>query len=106
MKNPRDPLSSTLHTWCHEPAPAPDFNERVWARIRTVEETAPRSQFTLLHFHLPLAASIALILSIAAGSGGAFVLNKTRTTQRMAAVYVRSIDPVQMTVTSATHIHP
>lgn len=105
MNDPRDPLSSTLHTWSHEPAPAPDFNDRVWARIRSAE-VSPK-QGTLLHFHLalPMAASIALILSIAAGTGGAFALNRTRTTERMAAAYVRSIDPVQMTA-STTHAHP
>ena len=105
MKDPRDPLSSTLHTWHHEPAPAPDFNDQVWARIHSAD--ASRKKEPLLHFHLalPLAASIAVILSIAAGTGGAFILNHTRTTDRMATAYVRSIDPVQMT-SSATHAHP
>jgi hypothetical protein len=105
MKDPRDPLSSTLHSWHHEPVPAPDFNDQVWGRIR-IPEAAARSRFTLLHFHLPLAASIAVVLSIATGMGGAFALNHNRTNERMASAYVRSIDPVQMTAYSTNHIHP
>lgn len=107
MNDPRDPLSSTLHSWRHEPAPSPDFNNQVWARIQSADTAAARQPFAFLHFRhaLPLAASVAVLLSIAAGSGSAFALNHTRTTQRMAAAYVRSIDPVQMTATSAPHSH-
>ncbi len=103
MKDPRDPLSSTLQAWRHEPAPAPDFNDQVWARIHSAATV--RQPSALFHFPhaLQLAASVAVLLSIAAGSGTAFALNHTRTTQRMAAAYVRSIDPVQMT---AMHVHP
>jgi hypothetical protein len=107
MNDPRDPLSSTLQSWRHEPTPAPDFNHQVWARIRAADHAPARRPFAFLHRHaLPLAASVAVILSILAGSGSAFALNHTRTTQRMAAAYVRSIDPVQMTATSAPHVHP
>ncbi len=111
MKDPRDPLSSTLHTWRHEPAPAPDFNDQVWARIHSADHpgatSTARRPFAFLSFRqaLPLAASVAVLLSVAAGSGTAFALNHTRTTQRMAAAYVRSIDPVQMTASSTAHAH-
>jgi hypothetical protein len=103
----RDPLDSTLRTWRHEPAPAPGFDNQVWARIRS-SETAASSN--ILHFPsaLPLAASLAILLSVAAGTGTAFALNRTLSTERMALAYVRSIDPVQMSATDAhaSHNHP
>lgn len=105
MKDPRDPLSATLQTWRHEPAAAPDFNKDVWARIHSAESVRPAA--TVFHFPsaLPLAACLAILFSLAAGTGGAFALNRTLTTDRMAAAYVRTIDPVQMTATQ-THSHP
>jgi hypothetical protein len=103
MKDSRDPLSSTLQSWRHEPSPAPAFNKHVWARIRS--ETAAQKRVALFNFSssLPLAAGLAILFAVAAGSGTAFALNQTRTADRMATAYVRSIDPVQMT---ATHLHP
>lgn len=113
---PRDPLSSTLQSWHHEPAPAPDFNTGVWSRIRSAETTAaaPVSALArILHFPsssaFPVAASLAIIVSLAAGTGGAFALNRTVTTERMAAAYVRTIDPIQMTAANGAHVshaHP
>lgn len=105
MKDSRDSLSSTLQSWPHEPAPSPDFSQQVWIRIRTSETARPHSP--LLHFPnaLQLAASVAVMLSLAAGSSTAFALNHTRTNERNAAAYVRTIDPVQMTAT-ASHVHP
>jgi len=104
MKDPRDPLSSTLKLWQHEPAPAPDFRNQVWNRIHA---SVDRSSASIFHFPgaLPLAASLAVLFSIAAGSGTAFALNQSLTTDRMAAAYVRTIDPVQMTALES-HIHP
>lgn len=106
----RDPLASTLRTWRHEPAPAPDFDGAVWARIRSAETAAPARTASIFHFPsaLPLAASVAVLLSIAAGTGTAFALNRTLSTNRMAAAYVRSIDPLQMTDgdAHASHAHP
>ncbi|MDF3057714.1 MAG: hypothetical protein K0R17_1929 [Rariglobus sp.] len=106
MKDPRDPLSSTLQTWRHEPAPAPDFNQGVWARIHSTGAT--REPAALFHFPgaIPLAASLAILFALAAGSGGAFALNRSLTTDRMADAYVRSIDPVRMTASGPTHVHP
>lgn len=115
---PRDPLSSTLQTWRHDPDPAPDFNSTVWARIQSTESaafappsTGPFARIFRFPFPsaFPLAASIALLASLAIGSGGAFALSRTRTTERMAVAYVRSIDPVQMTAPNgahASHLHP
>jgi hypothetical protein len=107
----RDPLSTTLQTWRHEPAPAPAFNHEVWARIRSVETRTARRYAALIPFHaaLPLAASLAILLSVAAGTAGAFALNRTIRTDRMAVAYVRSIDPIQMTALNgahAGHTHP
>jgi hypothetical protein len=106
----RDPLGATLRTWRHEPAPSPDFDKAVWARIRSAETSAPTHTASILHFPsaFPLAASVAVLLSIAAGTGTAFALNRTLSTDRMAAAYVRSIDPFQMTAgdTHVSHDHP
>lgn len=110
---PRDPLSATLQSWRHEATPTADFNASVWSRIRSATpgtSTAPAAA-RIFHFPgaLPLAASLAIILSLAAGTGGAVALNRTITTDRMAAAYVRTIDPVQMTAPDgvhATHDHP
>lgn len=108
----RDPLASTLHAWRHEPAPTPDFHDQVWTRIRSeVGTTSPAvalaKEGNILRFPsaLPLAASLALLLSIAAGTGTAFALNHTRSTDRMAAAYVRTIDPVQLTASGAHSAH-
>lgn len=92
----RDPLSSSLRAWRHEPVPAPDFRDRVWTRIRSTDTARTASVF---HFpqSLSLAASLAILASVAAGTGTAFALNRTLSTERMAVAYVRTIDPVQLT---------
>lgn len=101
----QDPLRSVLGTWRHDPAPAPEFSKDVWSRIRAAE-TAPapagiiRFPFAL---PLPLAASIAMIFAGLAGTGAALAFNRAQSTDRMAAAYVRMIDPVQMT---SDHTHP
>ncbi len=108
--NDNDPLSPLLRGWEHKPSPAPDFRDQVWGRIRSAETAAPARIASILRFPsaLPLAASIAVLLSIAAGTGTAFALNRTLSTDRMAVAYVRTIDPVQMTAggSHATHAHP
>lgn len=103
---PRDPLSSALRAWRHNPVPAPDFQERVWTRIRSADTARTASVF---HFPqaLPLAASLAILASVAAGTGTAFALNRTLSTERMAVAYVRTIDPVQLTAADAhSHLQP
>lgn len=117
MKDPRDPLSNTLQTWTHEPAHDADFNDHVWARILAEQQTASAAatasaiardstrRFGFLG-SLPLAASIAVIFAVAAGTTTAFALNNARTSERMAATYARSIDPVLMTsIDSPAHNH-
>ena len=108
MNNP-DPLSRVLQSWQHDPAPSPDFNKAVWARIDAAEKApAPSwiSQLFLFPRQLPLAASFAVLLAGLAGTGAALTLNHGQSTDRMAAAYVRSIDPLQMSdAPAAPHSH-
>ena len=116
MPTPRDPLSTTLQTWRHEPAPAPDFESGVWNRIRTAEAsaTAPAasSPFAALAAFFrfpalqPLAAGLALLLALAAGTTTAVAINRVQTTDRLATAYVRSIDPLQMNAAPDHAHHP
>lgn len=98
---PRDPLSSALRAWRHKPGPAPDFRARVWTRIRSADTARTASVFPFPQA-LPLAASLAILASVAAGTGTAFALNRTLSTERMAVAYVRTIDPVQLSA-AGTH---
>ena len=105
--NNHDPLSRVLKIWKHEPAPAPDFAKTVWARIDAPDQAPAPSFFAqLLHFprQLPLAASFAVILAGLAGTGAALTINHGQSTDRMAAAYVRSIDPLQLAA-DATDAH-
>lgn len=107
--NDHDPLSRVLKSWKHDPAPSPDFAKTVWARIDAAEPAPAPSFFAqLLHFprQLPIAASFAVILAVLAGTGAGLALNHGQSTDRMAAAYVRSIDPLQMTAdATASHSH-
>jgi hypothetical protein len=51
-----------------------------------------------------MAASVAMLVSIAGGAGWALALNEAESAEQMAAAYVRSIDPVQMSAQTA-HDH-
>ena len=99
MNNP-DPLSSLLASWQHESAPVTDFNDGVWARIRAGESSVPLAPILRFPWALPLAASVTVLLSLLAGTGSALALNRAQAVEHMAAAYVRSVDPVQM---SAIH---
>ena len=107
--NDHDPLSRVLKSWKHDPAPAPDFAKTAWARIDATEQAPAPSFFAqFLYFprQLPIAASFAVILAVLAGTGAGLALNRGQSTDRMAAAYVRSIDPIQMTAdTTASHSH-
>ena len=97
-----DPLKSLLASWRHDPAPVADFNVGVWARIQAGEQARPLAAIVRFPWALPLAASVAVLLSIAGGMGWALALNEAQSSDRMASAYVRSIDPVQM---PAQHEH-
>jgi hypothetical protein len=103
----RDPLSPLLGSWKHSPAPAPDFAKDVWSRIRTAESAAPAEPASVIRFPfaipLPLAASVAVTLSILAGTLAALGVNRSQSADRMAAAYVRTIDPIQMTTGAHGH---
>lgn len=92
----RDPLHPILRGWEHTPAPAPDFADGVWSRIRSSESSASIIRFPFA-IPLPLAACVAVTFSVLAGTFGALALNHAQTADRMAAAYVRTIDPIQMT---------
>jgi hypothetical protein len=88
--NHRDPLSTLLKSWRHEPPSEPRFNSGVWARIE-----AGRRESGALSFYrwaLPLAACLAVVL----GAGTALRESRRQHTDRMAAAYVRNVDPLQM----------
>jgi len=109
--NDDDSLSPLLKTWRHQPPEARDFNRTVWSRLQANTTSKEPGAFgRLLHFPIvgvrwamPVAASFALLLSLAAGSGAALAYESLTHDDRMAAEYARSIDPLQM---SAPHSHP
>ncbi len=109
--NDQDPLSPLLKTWRHQPREAPEFNREVWARIAASEKNTAKSGLLARIFAfpvtssrqaLPIAASLTILLSLAAGSTAALAYNSLTHDDRMATAYVRSIDPLQM---SAQHSH-
>ena len=99
---PHSPLTQLLRTWQHQPADAADVQQAVWSRIRASEETAGQSGGTIipvrhLRWTLPLAASLTILFSALAGGMAATLYNSATKNERMAAAYVRNIDPLQMT---------
>lgn len=106
MSDPDPELSRTLQSWRHDPRPAPRFNAEVWARIGQARE-APWSAAAIIarglgipaqHFRwaLPLGASVLLALAASLGVGVGYLQTSRARTDRMAAAYVQSIDPLQM----------
>ena len=100
-------LSRALKNWRHDPPPAPRFNAEVWARIEAAR-TAPWSAAAIIarglgipaqHFRwaLPLGASIVLTMAAMLGVGVGVLQTARARTDRMAAAYVQTIDPLQMT---------
>jgi hypothetical protein len=102
--NSSDPLHSLLASWRHEPEPDSDFNEGVWARIQAGTQVRPLAPIVRFPWALPLAASVAVLMSIAGGMGWALALNEAQSAERMASAYVRSIDPLQMSA-QPEHTH-
>jgi hypothetical protein len=103
-------LSDILQSWQRETPPAPRFNAEVWARIEAARD-APwaaaaglAARFGLpaqtLRWALPLGASIALTLAAGLGAGMGYVQGSRVYTDRMAAAYVRTIDPMQQVGTA------
>lgn len=86
--NAPDSLNLLLRRWRHDPAPAPDFAGRVWARIEAQRGREPG--VIAYRWALPLAASLALI----AGIGLAHQQVQREHAERMADTYVRTVDPI------------
>jgi len=109
--NDQDSLSLLLEKWRHQPREAPDFNRSVWARLQAKPATEDSSLLGRLlpfprasaRWAVPFAASLTVLLSLAAGSGAAFAYESINRDERMATVYARAIDPLQMT---SPHSHP
>lgn len=101
----KDPLKDLLLRWRHEPPPAPTFQAGVWDRIAQASDALRGA--TVLPFRqlLPLAASLTLIASVAAGIGLGLSVTRSQTADRMAAAYARSIDPMLKATTDHVH-HP
>ncbi|MBL9214438.1 MAG: hypothetical protein JNG83_03075 [Opitutaceae bacterium] len=95
MKEP-DSLSRLLSSWRHEPAARPDFAAEVWTRVEARGQAGPEKAF--FRWALPLAAGIAVL----AGAGTGLRESRQDHADRMAAAYVRGVDPLQMT----GHHHP
>lgn len=116
----REPVSELLQTWRVPPIEHSDFSDNVWSRIHSAEREKPARRFDAAAiiarvFHipaeqfrwaLPVAASLVVIASIAAGTTAAHVYDSQRRTELMASVHARSIDPLLMAHASAAHRHP
>lgn len=98
-----DPLKDLLQRWRHEPPPAPTFSAGVWARIEGADEAPQESKVLPFRQWLPLAASLMLIASVAAGVSAGLSVTRSQTADRMAAAYARSIDPLLKA--SSDHVH-
>lgn len=93
----QDPLSTLLAGWRHEPAPDPRFADAVWSRIRAEENASSKIVRFPFGLSLPFAAGLAVTFSVLVGAGGGALANRSRSADLMAAAYVRTIDPLQMT---------
>lgn len=103
----QDPhLSSVLRSWRHEVPASARFNAEVWARIEAARD-APQTMAAFLGSHLgipaqyfrwalPVAASLTLVIAAAAGVSVGARQTSRSVNDRMAAAYVRTIDPLQM----------
>lgn len=109
----RDPnLSRVLKSWQHEPPPAPRFNAEVWTRIEAAREApwaaaafiATKLGIPAQHFRwaLPLGATLALTCAAFLGASAAALHTSLTENDRIAAAYMQTIDPLQMT---AGHHH-
>ena len=105
--NDQDPyLSGVLRSWQPEVRDAPRFNAEVWARIEAARES-PQTVAAILgrrlgvparyfRWALPLTVSLTLAIAAAAGARVGALQRSHSLNDRMAAAYVRTIDPLQM----------
>jgi hypothetical protein len=92
----QDPLSRLLQSWRAAPARIDnaEFAEGVWERVGPRRGAVATVFFRLLAS--PLAACFLVLASALAGGGAALAYDHATKTERMAAAYVRGIDPLQM----------
>ena len=103
-------LSDVLQSWQPETPPAPRFNAEVWARIEAARDApwavaaAFAARFGIparsIRWVLALGASIVLTLAAGLGAGMGYVQGSRIYTDRMASVYVQTIDPMQQVGTA------
>jgi hypothetical protein len=100
--NRPDSLSVLLKSWKHDPPDEPQFNQQVWSRVQRSSSVPvhPTSRYLL-----PLAASVALLLSGVAGTTVAIALQSSARNDKMATAYAKSIDPLQRSLTVHVHAH-
>lgn len=89
-------LSDLLRSTRIDPARDPQFEAAVWDRIRRGPGQLSAAAGTTAAFRwaLPLAASLALIASVATGIGAGLRVTRAQTNERMAEAYARTIDPI------------
>jgi hypothetical protein len=104
----QDPnLSKVLRSWEVDVPASSRFNAEVWARIEAARGAPlPVAAFlgSLLgipvqyfRWALPLTVSLTLAIAAAAGASVGALQTSNSRNDRMAAAYVRTIDPLQMT---------
>ncbi|MDR0352627.1 MAG: hypothetical protein LBI02_04505 [Opitutaceae bacterium] len=93
-----DPLSRLLQSWRTTPARIGDeaFAAGVWRRLGPRAEARAAFAWLPRLFASPLAACFLVIASALAGGSAALAYNHATKTERMAAAYARTIDPLQM----------
>lgn len=114
MRPTSDPLSALLRradpaAGVGETAPAA-FAAAVRSRIHAAEAAPTRPASIVARLPYPLAAALALVASLGAGSTLAYARERSARADTFAAAYVRSIDPLQMHPADAApatgHAHP
>lgn len=104
-----DPLSDLLRR--ADPAAqgtAPDsaaFAASVRARIQSADTEARLRPRGLARHLLPLAAALAVLASVLAGSSAALAAHRRDNTEHFASAYARSVDPVLMHASHSASAH-
>jgi hypothetical protein len=86
-------------------ATSADFAAGVRARIRAAEAAHSRPLSIFARLPYPLAAALALLASLGAGTSLAVARERSARAETFAAAYVRSIDPLQMHPAADSHAH-
>lgn len=116
MTTPPDPALRALLRRADPAADLPalsaaEFSAGVHARIRAVDTAPLRAAGGLARQLFPLAAALAVLASVGAGSAVAYAREREVRAETFAAAYARNIDPWQKHAPAASenhaaHIHP